>query len=222
MSNKYSVAIVNEIKGKAGLSTDAKIVLHTRIVQSLFNGSWKRGRMGLLQFAKTISALWQAAKEDDPYAEWYLLKTYQALFDARNHLKSMEDVISNCLNTLRGVEVRPFECITPITYPLNFSTPFGYMGAYLIADADFVLRQLLTLERVGIPLPEHEISFKSIVRYVQEAFAVPRDWARTGIKRKDIREQNDKFKMVTEKFGILPESVMEKRISFAFLPKTKE
>lgn len=204
---------------KSILNNEAKIVVHTEIVKSLFDGSWKRGRMGLLQFAKTISELWRAAKEDDPYAEWYLLKTYQALYDARSQLKAMEDAIAASLGNLRGIEIKPFESNAPETYPLTFSTPFAYMGAYLIADADFVLRQLLTLERVGVPLPSQDISFKNIVKHVQAAFAVPRDWEKTGIKRQDVKDSTEKAKSVEKKFGAVPVSVMEKKISFTFLPK---
>lgn len=218
--HKENAMINREISElKSSLNNDAKIVIHTDIVKSLFNGSWKRGRMGLLQFAKTISELWKATKEDDPYAEWYLLKTYQALYDAKTQIKSMENTITTCMNNVRGVEISPFESATPAIYPLKFSTPFAYMGAYLIADADFVLRQLLTTERVGISLPNKDITFKSIVNNVQNAFSVPRDWVKSGVTRQDVKDGNEKSKAMIEKFGVVPVAVMEKKIEFAFLPK---
>lgn len=211
-----------QIKTTSRLSADIHIVLHTRIAQSLFNGSWKLGKMGLLQFARVVSALWDAARKDDPYAEWYLLKTYQALFDARKQIKAMEEVLATYFNTIRGVEVNTVISSNPINHPLTFATPFGFMGAYLLADVDYVLRQLLTLERIGIPVDSESTSIKQVIKHIQAAFSEPRHWRRTGITRQDIEENNEKAKNVTEKFGKVPDSVLHKKIAFAFLPKKQK
>lgn len=204
------------------LNTDIQIVLHTRIVQSLFNGSWRHGKLGLIQFAKIVSSIWTAAKQDDPYAEWYLMKTYQALFSAREQVKKIEATLTEHFSTLRGIEVNAYMNTKPITHPLTFSTPFGFMGAYLIADVDFILRQYLTLERMGISLHNENISIKQIVQLVQDAFSVPRHWRRTGVTRQDISENNQKASRANEKLGDIPESILHKQITFAFLPKKKE
>ena len=206
---------------KARLSTNITISLHTRIAQSLFNGSWRLGKMGLLQFSTVIVNLWNAAKNDDPYADWYLLKTYQSLFEARENLKLIETQLMPYLNNLRGITIGSCISTQPVQHPLQFSTPFGFMGAYLIADFDHVLRQHLMLERIGIPLKEN-ITIKSLVEFVQEAFSVPRRWRQTGVTRQDIRENSIKATHAKEILGEVPISVLNKEIKFSFLPKHKE
>lgn len=62
--------------------------------------------MGLLQFAKTMTVLWHAANQDDPYAEWYLLKTYQCLTQAKATLKAIEAQLLPYFNEARGMDNR--------------------------------------------------------------------------------------------------------------------
>jgi integrating conjugative element protein (TIGR03761 family) len=210
-----------DFKSKNHLNSDVQIILHTRISQSLFNGSWKIGKMGLLQYAKITTTLWNASKQDDPYADWYLLKSYQALFDAREKLKSVENEISSQMTKLRGIAVNDSVCSAPITCPLKFSTPFGFMAAYLIADVDFIIRQLLTAEKMGILAAKKIISIKEVSHLVQEVFAMPRKWRHTGVSRKDIIENNQLAQQAKELLGEVPAAVLNKEISFSFLPKQK-
>jgi len=193
--------------------------LHTIRARALFNGSWKHGKMGLLQFAKVMSILWKAARQDDPYAEWYLLKVYQALHEAREKLKGMEKQLEPLLNQIRGIEVSTSLSAHPATYPLKFATPFAYMGAYLITEFDFVLRQVLTLEKIGIMAPQQDMSIKSMVQLIQTVFALSREWKQTGVKRQDIIDKTPAAEEARLRFGELPESVLNKKIDFAFLPK---
>lgn len=201
------------------LSTDVTITLHTNIAQSLFKGSWRPGKMGLLQFSSAIIHIWNAARNDDPYADWYLLKTYQALCDARENLNVIEAQLTPYLNNLRGITIGSCSSVKPIQHPLQFSTPFGFMGAYLIADFDYVLRQHLMLERLGIPLKE-DITIKRLVELVQKVFSVPRGWQQTGVTRKDVLESTLKAVHAKEKLGEIPPAILNKEIKFAFLPKS--
>jgi len=203
------------------LRADIRIVLHTHRAQGFFNGSWKHGKMGLLQFAKVMSILWQAVKQDDPYAEWYLLKTYQAIHEAREKLKVIEKLLESSLNQIRGIEVSTSLSTHPVAHQLQFATPFGYMGAYLITDFDFVLRQVLLLEKMGIMTSQEDTSIKSLIQIIQEVFSLPRQWKHTGVTRLDIMEKNQKSEDVKVLLGELPESVLSKKIEFAFLPRSR-
>jgi integrating conjugative element protein (TIGR03761 family) len=219
MVNENITKMIDQPTSLAKLNSEIKMTLHTRIAQSLFNGSWKHGRMGLLQFAKVMTALWNAYSEDDPYAELYILKTYQNLMEAREKIKSFESVLNPMLSNLRGIEVTECLSTNPTVHPLTFATPFGFMGAYLIADADYVIRLILTLERLGISINNEEISIKGITKYIQDVFSTPRGWKRTQITRSDIKLNNEKAKLVKEQLGEVPLSILEKKIDFAFLPK---
>jgi integrating conjugative element protein (TIGR03761 family) len=219
MLKEPSLALTDQDRVTKKLSAEVKLTLQTKVAQSLFNGSWKHGRMGLLQFAKVMTALWNAASQDDPYAEWFLLKTYQNLISAREQLNAFEEILSPLLKNLRGIEVNQSITLNPIIYPLTFATPFGFMGAYLIADADHIIRLMLTVERLGIPLNRKDMTIKSVTHIIQEVFSTPRGWKRTEVTRQDLKLNNDKACFARSELGEVPESILEKQIEFSFLPK---
>src|SRR5579871_6905809 len=89
------------------LQFNVQMILHTRLAQTLFNYTWQHGKMGLLQFAKATSTLWKAAQADDPFADWVLLKTHQALLDAKQKIALNESQLAAKLQNLRGIETFP-------------------------------------------------------------------------------------------------------------------
>jgi integrating conjugative element protein (TIGR03761 family) len=195
------------------------MVLHSHVAKSMFNYAWEQGKMGLLQFAKFTNTMWNAAKFDDPYAEWTLFKTYQALIDAREKIKVIKKQLTLQFTHHQGVEIRLSSSSDPMQCALRFSTPFGYMGAYLLADVDYVVRQILTLERVGVLLEPENISVKQIAQFIQQVFDIPRSWHPTEITRKDVLENNEKYQQAKTQLGELPDDVLHQKIDFSFLPK---
>jgi integrating conjugative element protein (TIGR03761 family) len=197
-----------------------QLILHTKVAQVLFDGEWKSGRMGLLQFAKLMTTLWKSSKHDDPYAEWYLLKTYESLQNARDKLKHYEITLQQQLNNLRGFEVELMTNPTPLKHPLRFVTPFAFMAAMLIEQLDYVNRQLFTLHRMGL-LADENLMPAHLMREVQAVFRLPKEWKYTGITRKDILEGNQKAEQAKKLLGDVPLAILNKEIQFAFLPKSK-
>ena len=195
-----------------------QITLYTRLAQSLFNCSWKHGKLGLVQFASIMTKISKAAREDDPYADWYLLKSYQALFDVREKIQSIELTLAQHLHNLRGVKVTLSSNSQCLHFPLQFSTPYGFMGAYLLADVDYVFRQIATLKRIGIFYPE-DITIKKIVHYLQNAFAIPRYWRHTGITRQDVITNTERYQKAKALMGEVPEAVLKNEIEFSLLLK---
>ncbi len=195
-----------------------QITLQTRLAQSLFNCSWKHGKLGLVQFASIMTKISKAGREDDPYADWYLLKAYQALFDVREKIKSIELTLAQHLDNLRGVKVTLSSTGQSLHFPLQFSTPYGFMGAYLLADADYVFRQIATLKHIGIFYPE-DITIRKIVHYLQDAFALSRYWRHTGITRKDVIANTEPYQKAKALMGEVPEAVLKNEIEFSLLLK---
>jgi len=200
------------------LTADFQLVLHTQIAQRLYDGDWKYGRMGLLQFASAITILWKSSKQDDPYAEWYLLKIYDALQEAKNKLKHLELKLTEQLSQLRGFEIGLMSHPAPLKQPLRFASPFAFMAATLIEQVDYINRQLFTLQRLGL-MPDEKLLPKDLVREIQMIFQLPRQWKYTGVTRSDIVQNNQKAQKAKKLLGELPSAILNKEIQFAFLPK---
>jgi len=202
-------------------SSEISLVLHNPIAQSLVQGSWGYKRMGLLQFAKLMQSLWQAAKEDDPYAEWYLMRTYEQITLLKEEVKNAEIMCQKKFDQLRGLEVQVVDNIKPVKFPLKFSTPFGYMAAYLIADLDYFFRQTNILKQLGILIEEH---YKPayFVQKTYVLFAHSRRWQYTGVTRKDIKENNQMAQKARGLMGNIPMPILNNELQFLFLPRTKK
>ena len=105
---------------------------------------------------------------------------------------------------------------------LNFTTPFPYLAAYLIADVDYVFCQLIALQKRGIPCPDPGLSVKQIRGQIQDIFSIPRKWKRTGVSRQDILQNNPKAQEARELLGEIPEEVLKNPLKLNSLPRTIE
>ena len=203
------------------LTAQFKLILHTKLAYTLLVGNWEYGKLGLIQFANHITDMWNAYKQDDPYAEWYLLKIFNSIHEAKEKLKKHEDNLTQQFNHLRGLEIELYSNPKPFKQPLYFVTPFGFMMAMLLEQVDYVNRQLFTLHRLGLT-PEELLLPTDLMRVVQGIFKLARDWRHTGITRKDILENNQQAQKVKRSLGDIPAAVLNKEIQFQFLPNVKQ
>jgi len=213
VSTQISVKTIKATKANSRLTHHVQLVLHTKIAQSLFDGSWGYQKMGLMQFSKVVQSLWQSSKNDDPYADWYLMKTQEQMLALREQLNKTEKHCQEKLAKLRGVEVEIFINPTPTKLPLHFYTPLCYMAAYLLADLDYVTRLVYTLKHLGFIL-EKDLSPILFIGKLHDLFALPRKWKYTEVRRQDIRENNQKAQYAKSLMGELPLTILDKKIHF--------
>jgi integrating conjugative element protein (TIGR03761 family) len=216
-----SVKTTSASLGESDLTHEISLVLHNPIAQSLINGSWGYRRMGLLQFAKMMQSLWQAAKDDDPYAEWYLMRTYELITSLKEEIKKTELICQQKFAQLRGLEVQVVGNVNPIKFPLKFSTPFAYMAAYLIADLDYIFRQTNILKRLSILLDEDQKP-AHFVQKMHLLFSHARQWKYTGVTRKDIRENNQLAQKASGLMGKILTTILNSEFDFLFLPRPQK
>ena len=69
--------------GPGALQGQAWLTLQTRQAQRLIRGrpaaAGKPAIIGLFGFADRLRGIWQGARQDDPYADWWLVKIEDAL-----------------------------------------------------------------------------------------------------------------------------------------------
>lgn len=211
---------------KSYLVSHVTLKLHTHTAISLIDGKWQPGHMGLLQFVTAVNYLWRAVKEDDLYAEYYLIKIYEGIESVREDFKRHEEEMTCKMQNLRGFSLDVFANPEPLTLPLKFSTPFGFMAAFVIENADYLTRQIFTLNRLGLMSRKDRASI-NIFNKVQKIFALPIYWKYTGVTRKDIQEQNQKSIQAKQLLKInmpdtLFEALLNKQIKFSYLPRREE
>jgi integrating conjugative element protein (TIGR03761 family) len=203
---------------KEYLLSDVELTLHAKAVRLLCLGYRDPDKIGLLRFAQLTNALWSAAKNDDPYAEWRLMELYNAMAGLDEEIKRLENRCQQRLSELRGLKITLYSNPDPYKLNLRFANPFSFLAAILMIDLDYVERQFYTLRRLGIVL-EGQGVLTGYVPKVQEILRKPLSWANTGITRQDILDHNEKAQQVIQTFGEVPDAILKKTLTFAFLPK---
>lgn len=206
------------IKKKERLLSEVELTLHVKAVRLLCIGFLDEDKIGLLRFAQLTNGLWSAARNDDPYAEWRLMELYNEMAVLDEEIKRIENRCHEKLSQLRGLKITLYSNPDPYKLNLRFATPFSFMAATLMVDLDYVERQFYTLRRLGLVLEGHK-TVTGYVPKVQEILRKPLSWTNTGITRQDIHDNNAKAQRVIEVLGEVPDAILKKTLTFAFLPK---
>lgn len=214
--NQTEVVPNNELR--VPLKAKITLELHCAQAQLLFHGKWQHGQRGLTQFAKLMSILWHAAKEGDPYAEWYLLKTHDEIYSVKEGFKAIEAYLDGRLQQLRGIEIKIYSNEEPLKKELFMVTPFGFLGAQLLVDFDYIIRKALTLKKLGIHLKPERYDNPSMLRALRKLFSFPSRWHRTSITREDVLANNEKAQKAVMLMGELPDAILHHKLDFPFKP----
>lgn len=200
-------------------SQNDQAVLHTRQAQRLIEGrTGSNPIVGLLVFAARAGEICQAIKQDDPYADWILLRVESRLDEARRLIAEKDAQLDKIFKSLEGVSIGLAVSQEPTHIRVSFANPYGYQGIFLLRDYDNLARSALTLIHCGLLERGRGAEIvdacgKAVRRAFQEAMA----WRRTGVTREAVRRGDDAARLAKETMGELPEPVLqwEKRARFA-------
>ena len=175
------------------LRGEATLDIQTRQAQRLVYGRRKTEDkehiVGLVRYGMNMKRIWTSAGRDDPYADWILFQTETALMEARIKVNTERLDIEECLSTVSsGIHIDVAHSIEPVHIPLQFANAYGYMGAYLIADFDQLVRTVLTARHVGLLTGnESTHALYQTSRMVRRAFAFSSQWKFSLVTRTDVR-----------------------------------
>lgn len=159
---------------------------------------------------------------DDPYADWWLVKIERELTQAREQLKHMEKTVEQHLADAPAINVVVAQSLSPAKLELNFSNPYAFHGAYLLADYDALVRAVLTARHVG--LMDSRTSEKLLAeggRYLRAAFETGKGYRYLGIKRVDLVQGTAKAHKAIETLGELPQPIITGELRATYAPKVR-
>lgn len=208
-----------------GLRSAATLEIQTYQAQKLVTGREKAKGvepiMGLLAFGQRMKPLWMAARNDDPYADWYLLRIEEAMNTSRKFIEDKTKWLDGVVAAmgLNGVSIEIACSTEPLKVPLQFANPYGYMGAYLVVDYDALARAALTARHCGlIDRSRSEEVLRGGARMIRRVFQYAAEWKYTGTVREDFRQMNQAAKRASDRMGELPKEVFEGRKRGRFAP----
>ncbi|WP_022949765.1 PFL_4669 family integrating conjugative element protein [Methylohalobius crimeensis] len=217
----------NERRGPAPLRGEAVLSVQTWQAQRLVNG--RKGRdgkpaiVGLTGFAHRTQLVWQAAQEDDPYADWFLIRIEDALDEAKMEVRRQEETVREVLTVMDGIRLEVAESVQPGEVPLRFPNPYGYMGAYLLADFDRLTRTILSARHFALLDRDRMAAIlNGTGRRIRSTFILPMGWRHTGVVRKDLAQMNQLAARAIEAMGKPPQEVIERKRRARHAPPIRE
>lgn len=205
------------------LRSQAIMEIQTRQAQRLVYGRRPEGDkptiVGLLRFATMLRPMWTGAAADDPYADWWLVQVERELLQGREHLEALREHVDRLLKSAPAVDVKVAQSLEPVRVDLNFSSPYAFMGAYLLADYDALVRAILTGRHVG--LLDRNTAEKLLHeggRAVRRAYSVAQGYRYLAVTREDVRQGTAKGRRAKEMLGELPQEVLEGGLRAAHAP----
>jgi len=198
-----------------GLRSSTRMTIQTRQAQKLVLGR-KRSKdvqpiIGLLDFGRRMRLLWLSAQADDPYADWYLLKIEEAIDQAKTVMSEKKQWLDDVLDSMPGFEIDVAQSLQPIQVPIAFQNPYGYMGAYLIADYDALCCSIFTATHIG--LIDRSIAtnlYSQTGKSIRRTFDLAAKWKFSGATRDDISANSPIAIKAIAIHGECPEPILKK------------
>lgn len=149
--------------------------------------------VGAMLFAKNCSEIWRASMANDPYADNALIEIELAWQDADKAIETQLASLTELIDTgMPGITLSPVESSEPLVVDLSFHNPWGYRGAALVKKFDDLALKALTAKSVGLMFDGDWQSsvFRTGTR-IRRTFDMSRLWVHTGVKRDDVKANNE-------------------------------
>ncbi|MFA7254431.1 MAG: AcaB family transcriptional regulator, partial [Patescibacteria group bacterium] len=107
--------------------------------------------------------------------------------------------------------------------PIYFQNPYGYMGAYLIADYDALARSVFTARHIAlIDRAVAEQLLQVTGKAIRRTFNLASQWKFTGVTREDVLAQNPNALKAIGFLGECPEPIVSKTKRAKISPAIKK
>ena len=182
-----------------GQLTDAApdtMTLHTKDAFRMFTGRQAdaEGKVvpiaGGKRFAAVLKSIWYLSANDNPYADWILIRMYDGLMAVRAHLAAATQERESGIELLKrkGLAFSVMQSRSPKTVELGFRSPYGYATAEAIADFDYYVRVIKTLiHKDRISDDEGRAAMRELGREMRALFLEPIRWERY-LLREELRQ----------------------------------
>mgnify|MGYP001548492192 FL=1 len=214
------------LRQPGALRSQTSMEIQTRQAQRLVYGrradGGKPAIFGLLRFGTMLRPIWEGAATDDPWADWCLVQIERDLTEAREALEALMAQIQKQLKSLPAMNVAVAQSVEPVKVDLTFTSPYAFMGAYLLADYDVLVRAVLTGRHIGLfDRDTAERALREGGRIVRRAFNTAQGYKYVGVCREDVRQGTKKAVRATEMLGSIPQEVIDGSLRAAHAPEIR-
>ncbi len=205
-----------DVNSMGALRSKIDLSLHTYHATRLWWGrgveSGKPQIIGMRQFLFLVGAIQRNAARDDPYADHWMLMIDDKLEEVRGKLNAAFTDAERLLEQIPG-ELTIEENVNqrPFMTPVYTGGQQGWLALRLLIDFDRLVRNILLASHVALISRDaaHD-QLRTTNRELRSLCAFPQRYpGYSGITRDDVAANNAKAREAREKFGELPQDVLD-------------
>ena len=173
--------------GQLADETPDAMTLHTQDAFRMFTGRAADSRTlapaipGGRRFAAVLKSIWYLSANDNPYADWILIRVYQSLVTIRAQMAQAIALREAEFEGLRrkGLSLSVLSSRSPATVALGFRSPYGYATAEAIVEFDYHVRMVKTLVlKDRLSDGDGRAAIREVGRGLRALFLEPIRWER--------------------------------------------
>ncbi|WDG40872.1 TIGR03761 family integrating conjugative element protein [Pseudomonas synxantha] len=197
------------------LRSDMSLTLHTHHAARVWHGrpstEGKNGIIGLSGFVALINKIRRRAEQDDPYADFWMIQIQEKLESSKSELQDIKIRLDQSMSGLPdALSVGENVNVHPVTLPVFISSPFGFLAVYLLIAYDDIVRRLLLAHHTALMgRRDMEIWINAGGKVLRSLFGLAQRYKVSGATRDDFIVNNAVARQAREKFGELPQDVLE-------------
>lgn len=200
------------------------LTLHTHHASRIWHGrapsEGKPGIVGLNGFVAIMTKLKHGSEQDDPYSDWWMLRIEDKLSATKEQLQVLREQVDQALADVPpALSLGENLNVQPVKLPLFVASQLGFMAVYLLADYDDLARRLILAHHTAL------IDRSTLERWLNEGahalrslFSLAQQYRYSGTKRDDFAANNPSGRAALEKYGELPQDVLEGTRRSRFAP----
>lgn len=174
--------------------------------------------VGLTGFADRLRIIWNAARHDDPYADWWLLKVDAAIGAAAALIRSHQSAVAEELDQFIPMAIAVAMSDSPARIRLQFANPYAYQAARLLARFDELICAVVTANHVGLIDTARRAQIQHVcARKLRGLFMLPLAYRNMKLDRPTVLARIGRAHEARQTMGEIPDEVLsgERRASFA-------
>jgi len=165
--------------------------------------------IGLVGFADRLRVIWEAARRDDPYADWWLIRIHEALESEVGFVRNWQKEIRELLSQMSAMDISIAASSRPYRIALRFANPYAYQAALLLSEYDALVCLVLTAHHVGLLDSEGKIALiKSCARRIRALFTIPQGYRMLKIDREAVRLHTGRSNEARQIMGEVPADIL--------------
>ena len=205
------------------LRSAMSLTLHTHHASRIWHGraaaEGRPGIVGLNGYIAVMNKMKRGSEQDDPYSDWWMLRIEDKLDQTRTTLQTLRKQVDQALAGVpAALSLGENLNVQPVKLPLFVNAQLGFAAVYLLADYDDIARKLILAHHTAL------IDRSTLERWLNEGahalrslFSLAQQYRYSGCTRDDFAAKNAAARVALEKFGELPQDVLEgtRRSTFA-------